>query len=72
MNHLEFALRSCYWQNDLLAVCLGMWLSLWIIERGSRLEEREQKRRKTFEVYDVELLREAACTQQLRRSAYRL
>jgi len=32
----------------------------------------EQRRRKIHRVYDVELLREAACTQQLRRSAYRL
>jgi len=32
----------------------------------------EQQRRKTFKVYDVELLREAACTQELRKNVYSL
>lgn len=34
--------------------------------------EKEQQRRRLHAVYDVELIREAACTQEIRRSAYRL
>jgi len=34
--------------------------------------DKERRQRKAHEVYDVEILREAACTQRLRRAAYRL
>lgn len=40
-------------------------------ERGAS-SSREAGRRRSFEVYDVEMLREAACTQELRRPVYRL
>lgn len=66
----------------LVAAAGGMWLkrfplqpedpSVLLLAERSVNSERERKRRKTFEVYDVELLREAACTQELRKSAYRL
>lgn len=66
----------------LVAAAGGTWLkrfplqpedpSVLLLAERSVNSERERKRRKTFEVYDVELLREAACTQELRKSAYRL
>jgi len=34
--------------------------------------EKEQQRRRAHAVFDVELLREAACTQEIRKAAYRL
>lgn len=66
----------------LVAAAGGTWLkrfplqpedaSVLLLAERSVNSERERKRRRTFEVYDVELLREAACTQELRKSAYRL
>lgn len=44
---------------------------LLLAERGAA-SAREVARRQTYEVYDVEMLREAACTQELRRPVYRL
>ncbi|CAJ1339511.1 unnamed protein product [Effrenium voratum] len=66
----------------LVSAAGGTWLkrfplqpsdpSVLLLAERSVSSERELKRRKLFEVYDVELLREAACTQELRRAAYRL
>lgn len=69
---------------QVVAAAGGTWLSrlpaaphdpsqlLLLAERAGQSSDREQQRRKALEVYDVELIREAACTQELRRSAYRL
>eukprot|EP00930_Biecheleria_cincta_P091992 TRINITY_DN8171_c0_g2_i1.p1 TRINITY_DN8171_c0_g2~~TRINITY_DN8171_c0_g2_i1.p1 ORF type:complete len:4648 (+),score=936.88 TRINITY_DN8171_c0_g2_i1:48-13991(+) len=69
---------------QVVAAAGGTWLSrlpaapddpsklLLLAERAGQSTDREQQRRKALEVYDVELIREAACTQELRRSAYRL
>jgi len=66
----------------LVAAAGGTWLkrfplqpactSVLLLAERCVSSEREQQRRRVYEVYDVELLREAACTQELRRSAYRL
>merc|ERR1712032_1373747 len=66
----------------LVAAAGGTWLSRFpqspadssvlLLAERTVSSEKEQQRRKMYEVYDVELLREAACTQQIRRSAYRL
>ncbi|CAK0789207.1 unnamed protein product [Prorocentrum cordatum] len=60
----------------------GTWLSRWpdspdassvlLLAERTVGSEKEQQRRRAHEVFDVELLREATCTQQLRRGAYRL
>jgi len=59
----------------------GTWLnrfpntvdsSIILLAERTVSSDREQQRRRTHEVYDVELLREAACTQELRLGAYRL
>jgi len=66
----------------LVAAAGGKWLHrfpaspddkkvLLLAERAVS-SEREQRRRQRHEVYDIELLREAACTQILRHGAYRL
>lgn len=67
----------------LVAAAGGIWLSKFPVDRADdeavlMLAERtvsgwrEQKRRQEHRVYDVELLREAACTQVIRKTAYRL
>jgi len=66
----------------LVAAAGGTWLtrfpgtpdheSVLLLAERTVSGEREQQRRKLHHVYDVELLREAACTQKIRRSAYRL
>merc|ERR1712032_242363 len=66
----------------LVAAAGGTWLtrfpqspddnSVLLLAERTVSSEKEQQHRKMYEVYDVELLREAACTQQIRRSAYRL
>lgn len=66
----------------LVAAAGGTWLSrlpanpddssVLLLAERTVSGEKEQRQRKAHEVYDVELLREAACTQQLRRAAYRL
>mmetsp|Transcript_55635 Transcript_55635/g.107333 ORF Transcript_55635/g.107333 Transcript_55635/m.107333 type:complete len:870 (-) Transcript_55635:168-2777(-) len=60
----------------------GSWLSelpespddpkVLLLAERSISGDSEKRRRKAHSVYDVELLREAACTQELRHSAYRL
>lgn len=60
----------------------GTWLSKWpdnpdvssvlLLAERTVSSEKEQQRRRAHDVFDVELLREATCTQQLRRGAYRL
>jgi len=59
----------------------GAWLtrfpssaddSVLLLAERTVSSPQEQQRRRTHEVYDVELLREAACTQEIRRAAYRL
>lgn len=67
----------------LVAAAGGTWLTRFPAERADDesvlllaertvSNEREQLRRAKHRVYDVELLREAACTQAIRRTAYRL
>jgi len=67
----------------LVAAAGGSWLTRFPAERADDesvlllaeravSNEKEQQRRRQHRVYDVELLREAACTQVVRRSAYRL
>jgi len=66
----------------LVAAAGGKWLhrfpsspddgAVLLLAERAVSSEREQRRRKAHDVYDVELLREAACTQVLRRGAYRL
>nr|QDO16208.1 mediator of DNA damage checkpoint protein 1 [Lingulodinium polyedra] len=66
----------------LVSAAGGTWLnrfppapdddSVLLLAERTVSSDREQQRRKAHEVYDVELLREAACTQELRRAAYRL
>jgi len=67
----------------LVAAAGGIWLTRFPAERADDASvlllaertvsgEKEQQRRKAHRVYDVELLREAACTQVIRRSSYRL
>lgn len=46
--------------------------SVLLLAERAVSSELETKRRSLHAVYDVELLREAACTQELRRNAYRL
>jgi len=60
----------------------GTWLSdfpenpddprVLLLAERSISGDSEKRRRKAHNVYDVELLREAACTQEIRQSAYRL
>jgi len=66
----------------LVAAAGGKWLhrfptdpddaSVLLLGQGTAACESERVRRRHNHVYDVELLREAACTQVLRRSAFRL
>lgn len=66
----------------IVAAAGGTWLtkfpsrpiddSVLLLAERTVVGERERRRRQQFEVYDVELLQEAACTQILRRYAYRL
>ncbi|CAE8585558.1 unnamed protein product [Polarella glacialis] len=66
----------------LVAAAGGTWLnrfpsspndpSVLLLAERTVSSDREQQRRKAHAVYDVELIREAACTQELRRNAYRL
>jgi len=66
----------------IVAAAGGTWLtrfpttpddnSMLLLAERTVSSEREQQRRRAHEVYDVELLREAACTQRFRRGAYKL
>jgi len=66
----------------LVAAAGGTWLtrfpsqpdsaSVLLLAERTVSSERERQRRKAHKVYDVELLREAACTQEIRKTAYRL
>lgn len=46
--------------------------SVLLLAERTVSSSQEQQRRRTHKVYDVELLREAACTQEIRHAAYRL
>jgi len=46
--------------------------NILLLGEQAQCTDKEVQRRKSHKVYDVELVREAACTQILRRSAYQL
>eukprot|EP00927_Polykrikos_kofoidii_P061543 TRINITY_DN5637_c0_g1_i1.p1 TRINITY_DN5637_c0_g1~~TRINITY_DN5637_c0_g1_i1.p1 ORF type:complete len:1960 (+),score=426.50 TRINITY_DN5637_c0_g1_i1:437-5881(+) len=65
----------------LVSAAGGAWLAKFpanvgnnvlLLAEATATSDRERHRRQEHEVYDVELLREAACTQRLRKSTYRL
>lgn len=66
----------------LVATAGGTWLQRWpaspddskvlLLAERAIVSEKERERRRQHDVYDVEILREAACTQDLRRSPYKL